>query len=77
MLVPAVRAGHVLEGRQMLSTPEKRFIWARPDGLVHVTFFRTLILRRPRKSRRVVAAMERAANGKWKPAKWTPWLWVK
>jgi hypothetical protein len=61
----------------MLSTPEKRFIWARSEKFVDVTFFRTLIQRRPRKSRRAVAAKERTASGKWKPAAWTPWLWVK
>jgi hypothetical protein len=62
----------------MLSTPHKRFIWARAERFAEVTFFRTLILRRPRKSRRVLAAAnERLATGKWKPAKWTPWLWVK
>jgi|KBSMisStandDraft_5_1062788.scaffolds.fasta_scaffold5037276_1 hypothetical protein len=62
----------------MLSTPEKRFRWARSDRLAHFTFFRTLLQRRPRKpSRAILAAKERAATGKWKPAAWTPWLWVK
>jgi hypothetical protein len=75
--VPALCAGHVLEGRQMLSTPHKRFIWARSERFSEFTFFRSLIQRRPpRKSARVVAK-ERAATGKWKPAAWTPWLWVK
>jgi hypothetical protein len=61
----------------MLSTPHKRFSWARSDRLAEFTFFRTLIQRRPaRKSARVVAK-ERASTGKWKPAAWTPWLWVK
>jgi hypothetical protein len=63
----------------MLSTPEKRFSWARSDKFAHFTFFRSLIQRRPRKpSRAVLAAKERAAAArKWKPAAWTPWLWVK
>jgi hypothetical protein len=61
----------------MLSTPHKRFTWARSDRFADFTFFRTLIQRRPRKSTRVVAAKERAYTGKWKPAAWTPWLWVK
>jgi len=79
MLVPALCAGHVLEGRQMLSTPHKRFTWTRADRLAEFTFFRTLIQRRPpRKSARAAtAAKERASTGRWKPAAWTPWLWVK
>ena len=77
MLEPAL-CGYVLEGRQMLSTPEKRFSWARSDRIAEFTFFRALIRRRPRKSPRVLAAAkERAATGKWKPSAWTPWLWVK
>ena len=61
----------------MLSTPHKRFTWARADRLAEFTFFRALIQRRPsRKSARVLAK-ERASTGKWKPAAWTPWLWVK
>jgi hypothetical protein len=62
----------------MLSTPEKRFSWTRSNGVAHFTFFRTLIQRRPRKPKRVaLAAKERAATRKWKPATWTPWLWMK
>lgn len=61
----------------MLSTPHKRFAWARAERYSEFTFFRTLMLRRPRKLKRIVAARERAASGKWKPAAWTPWLWIK
>ncbi len=60
----------------MLSTPHKRFAWARSERFAEFTFFSTLIQRRQRKSDRL-AAKERAAGGKWKPAPWTPWLWVK
>jgi hypothetical protein len=77
MLLPALSAGHVLEVGKMLSTPEKRFIWVRSDRLADVTFFRMLMQRRSRKSTRVVAAKERSASGKLKPAPWTPWLWMK
>ncbi len=77
MLVPAMCAGvHVLEGRAMLSTPEKRFVWARANKFAEFTFFRALIQKRPRKTNRV-AVRERAMTDKWKPAAWTPWLWVK
>jgi hypothetical protein len=63
----------------MLSTPHKRFAWARLDRTPDFTFFRTLLMRRrpPAPRRRVVAASKRAATGKWKPAPWTPWLWIK
>jgi len=61
----------------MLSTPHKRFTWARSEKFSEFTFFRTLIQRRPRKRKRIVAAEERTATGRWKPSAWTPWLWVK
>jgi hypothetical protein len=62
----------------MLSTPHKRFAWSRLDRAAEFTFFRALMMRRrPPAPRRVVAAKKRVATGKWKPAKWTPWLWVK
>jgi hypothetical protein len=60
----------------MLSTPQKRFVWARSERLSELTFFRTLIKRRRKPSRRF-DLKERTASGKWKPAPWTPWLWIK
>jgi hypothetical protein len=60
----------------MLSTP-KRFAWSRPDRFAEFSFFRALLIRR----RRPVAPKQRSAKqpaGKrWKPAPWTPWLWMK
>jgi hypothetical protein len=62
----------------MLSTPDKRFAWARSEKFAEFTFFRALLQRRSHKSARALAAAkERAAAGKWKPAPWTPWLWMK
>jgi hypothetical protein len=62
----------------MLSTPHKRFAWARLDRAAEFTFFRALLVRRRRPPpRRVLAAKQRVATGKWKPAPWTPWLWMK
>jgi hypothetical protein len=57
----------------MLSTPHKRFTWARSESFSDFTFFRSLVKRRRRPARRV---KERSSN-KWKPAPWTPWLWMK
>jgi hypothetical protein len=61
----------------MLSTPHKRFTWAKSERLSDFSFFRTLIKRRRRPQARVVALKERASTGQWKPAPWTPWLWMK
>jgi hypothetical protein len=59
----------------MLSTPHKRFIWARADRFAEFTFFRVMLKRRQRPQRpRVVK--ESFVTGR-KPAVWTPWLWVK
>jgi len=60
----------------MLSTPHKRFAWARSERFSDFTFFRALIKqRRRRPPPRVVK--ERSGTGRWKPAAWTPWLWMK
>ena len=59
----------------MLSTPHKRFSWARSDRLPELTFFRTLVKRRRKTVSRVMR--EHPGKGKWKPAPWTPWLWMK
>ena len=60
----------------MLSTPHKRFAWARSERFAEFTFFRTLIKRR-RPSPKRLRVKSTAGTGKWKPAAWTPWLWVK
>jgi hypothetical protein len=41
-----------------------------------LTFFRTLIQGRRRPPKRI-AVKSSAGTSKWKPAPWTPWLWVK
>jgi len=62
----------------MLSTPHTRFSWAKSERVSDFSFFRTLLKRRRRTlARRIVARKQRAATGKWKPAAWTPWLWIK
>ena len=63
----------------MLSTPHKRFVWARSDRFAEFTFFREMLQRRERVPRRKfrARAKETVADSRWKPAKWTPWLWVK
>jgi hypothetical protein len=58
----------------MLSTPQKRFVWARSERFTDFTFFRSLLKRRRRQSLQVV---KERPNGRWKPAPWTPWLWTK
>jgi len=66
----------------MLTTPHKRFVWARSErfpDFSDFSFFHTLVKRRrprPQPSERIMD--EAAVSGKrWKPAAWTPWLWVK
>jgi hypothetical protein len=63
----------------MLSTPHKRFVWAKSDRLPDFSFFRMLLIRRnpPAMPRRKVIKSTAAAAKKWKPAPWTPWLWIK
>jgi hypothetical protein len=61
----------------MLSTPGKRFAWARSERFSEFTFFSTLVKRRRRPPPKRIAVKSTAATGKWKPAPWTPWLWVK
>ena len=60
----------------MLSTPQKRFAWARSERFAEFTFFRTLIKRRPPPPKRI-RVKSTVMTGKWNPAAWTPWLWVK
>jgi len=57
----------------MLSTPHKRFAWAKMDRVSELSFFRSLVLRR----RRLARVRKEREIVKWKPAAWTPWLWMK
>jgi hypothetical protein len=59
----------------MLSTPHKRFVWARSERFTDFTFFRSLLKRRRRAA--AARAVKDRADGRWKPAPWTPWLWTK
>jgi hypothetical protein len=61
----------------MLSTPHTRFSWAKSERVSDFSFFRTLLKRRRRVLPRRIVAKKRGANGTWKPAAWTPWLWIK
>jgi len=60
----------------MLSTPEKRFLWARPERFADFSFFRTMLTRRSERPRRM-SKNAKLDDKRWKPAPWTPWLWVK
>jgi len=60
----------------MLTTPHKRFAWAKAERLSELSFFRSLVKRRRRRVV-AVAAKERNTAPRWKPAPWTPWLWIK
>jgi len=66
----------------MLTTPHKRFIWAREErfpDFSEFSFFHALRKRRrpaPRAAAKE-AVRERVIQKRWKPAAWTPWLWMK
>ena len=59
----------------MLSTPEKRFAWTRSDRIGGFSLFGMKIKRRRVRPR--IVDKEPKQGGRWKPAPWTPWLWVK
>ena len=59
----------------MLSTPEKRFSWTRSERISGFSFFGMKIKRRRVRPR--IVATEPKQGRRWKPAPWTPWLWVK
>lgn len=66
----------------MLTTPHKRFLWARserfPDFSEFSLFHTLLKRRRPPPERSARLGSERTVGEKrWKPAPWTPWLWIK
>jgi hypothetical protein len=60
----------------MLSSPNRRFAWSRSERLAEFSFFRALIIKRRYRRPPIKAAKERAGK-RWKPAPWTPWLWMK
>ena len=62
----------------MLSSPHKRFTWARSErfgDFAEFSFFRALVKHRRRPVR--VVKEKSLADKRWKPAAWTPWLWMK
>ncbi len=65
----------------MLTTPHKRFVYARSERFTdfsEFSFFRALLMRRPRSTRIFrEEQQQRTSSGRWKPAAWTPWLWMK
>ncbi len=61
--------------RTMLSTPHKRFSWSRGDRAGGFSFFGMMIKRRRARPR--IRIKEKGEGRRWKPAPWTPWLWVK
>jgi hypothetical protein len=65
----------------MLSSPHKRFVWARPQrfsDFSDLSFFRAMVEhRRDRRQERDFVKEPRPSDKRWKPAPWTPWLWVK
>ena len=60
----------------MLSTPHKRFTWARSEKFSEFTFFRTLIQRRPRKEKRLSLMAELMKKTR-RSATWNPWMMTK
>jgi len=58
----------------MLSSPHKRFAWIRPDRASGFSFFGMMAKRRPSRRR---LKQQKGEGRRWKPAPWTPWLWVK
>jgi len=63
----------------MLTTPHKRFVWARPErfaDFAEFSFFRALVKHR-RTSRADRIMRDQSPSKRWKPAAWTPWLWMK
>jgi hypothetical protein len=66
----------------MLSTPHKRFVYARSErfpDFSEASFFRVLLERHRREE--VILREQQARSGSSsdfsKPAPWTPWLWIK
>jgi len=60
----------------MLSSPEKRFAWTRPrtGGF---SLFGIMMKRRRLRARPLTKEQEKTPDRRWKPAPWTPWLWIK
>lgn len=67
----------------MLTTPHKRFVYAREErfpDFSEFSLFHTLLKRRQPPLERRVRIMdepERVTTKRWKPSAWTPWLWMK
>jgi hypothetical protein len=79
---PWVRGSGPAVERRMLTTPHKRFVWAREErfpDFSEFSFFHTLLKRRRPASRAATRepVRERPSKKRWKPAPWTPWLWMK
>jgi len=60
----------------MLSSPHKRFSWTRSERATAFSFFGMMVKRR-RVERRLRVKQRKGEGRRWKPAPWTPWLWVK
>ena len=67
----------------MLTTPHKRFVYAREErfpDFSEFSFFHALMKRRrppPERRARFIDDEPAARSRRWKPAAWTPWLWMK
>ncbi len=64
----------------MLSTPHKRFVYARSErfnDFSEASFFRALLERHRREEQILKEHQPRPGSERWKPAAWTPWLWIK
>lgn len=67
----------------MLTTPHKRFLYAREErfpDFSEFSFFHALMKRRRPAAERRARVMDDeppVRSKRWKPAAWTPWLWVK
>jgi hypothetical protein len=68
--------------RRMLTTPQKRFVWARSERFAdfsEFSFYHALVKRRRPRREQPMRFTHKPPFGskRWKPAGWTPWLWVK
>ena len=60
----------------MLSSPHKRFSWVRSERAGGFSFF-GMMMKRRREQTRIRIKDRKNGGRRWKPAPWTPWLWVK
>lgn len=61
----------------MLSSREKRFAWTRPHAGGFSLFGMMMKRRRLRPRPLTKEEREKTPDRRWKPAPWTPWLWIK